>query len=44
MGDNAPISADELKHEFDNLKSVFVEKDFEAKFNAAAQMMLFVSS
>ncbi|MEK9532627.1 MAG: hypothetical protein VW162_06970 [Alphaproteobacteria bacterium] len=43
MDYNAPISADELKHEFDKLKSVFVGSGSEAKFNAAAQMMLVVS-
>ena len=39
-----PISADELKDEFDKLKNVVVETNSEAKFNAAALMMLFVSS
>lgn len=43
MDYNAPISADELKHEFDRLKSVFVGSDSEAKFNAAAQMMVLIS-
>ena len=43
MDYNAPISADELKHEFDKLKSIFVETDAEAKFNATAQMMVLIS-
>jgi len=34
---NAQISSDELKHEFDKLKNVFVATDAEAKFHAAAQ-------
>lgn len=43
MDNNPPISADELKSEFDKLKSVFVGSDSDAKFNASAQMMVLIS-
>ena len=43
MDYNPPISADELKSEFDKLKDVFIGSDSDAKFNASAQMMVLIS-
>lgn len=43
MDYNPPISADELKSEFDNLKNVFIGSDTDAKFKATEDMMLLIS-
>lgn len=43
MDDNLPISADELKVEFDKLKEVFRGDNSSAKFDASADMMVLIS-
>lgn len=43
MDYNPPISADELKSEFDKLKNVFIGSDSDAKFKATEDMMLLIS-
>ena len=43
MDNNPPISADELKSEFDKFKGVFIGSESVAKFNASAQMMVLIS-
>ncbi len=43
MDFNPPISAEELKNEFDKLKEVFLGTDSEAKFDAASNMMVLMS-
>ena len=40
---NPPISADELKVEFDKLKEVFRGDNSSAKFGASADMMVLIS-
>jgi len=43
MDNNPPISADELKVEFDKLKEVFRGDNSSAKFDASADMMVLIS-
>lgn len=43
MDANPPISADELKAEFDKLKEIFLSHSTDAKFNAASEMMVLIS-
>lgn len=43
MDANPPISADELKAEFDKLSEIFLGHSADAKFNAAAEMMVLIS-
>jgi hypothetical protein len=43
MDYNPPISADELKVEFDRLKEVFLGDNPSAEFDASADMMVLIS-
>lgn len=43
MDINPPISAEELKNEFDKIKQVFLSADSEAKYNAAAKMIVLIT-
>ena len=43
MDFNPPISAAELKNEFDKLKEVFLGTDSQAKYDAASNMMVLMS-
>lgn len=43
MDFNPPISAEELKNEFDKIKQVFISADSKAKYDAASKMMVLIS-